>query len=162
MNASQAKCDEGFVQKIPKMIDKKGHEATMTEPHTEAEPTSEEEVNKAGEDVVPCHTATNAYQAKANGGIVHKVAIASTRNWADISEEGDHAGENDISEAPIEEQKKPAGKRTKDAASKRYQTSKSSNEKISIKEYVDRMKEGQRKVFFIRRASIEAATSSHF
>merc|ERR1711865_1155495 len=44
----------------------------------------------------------------------------------------------------------------------RYQTSKSGDEQISFKEYVDRMKEGQNDVYYITGESIAAVSSSPF
>merc|ERR1712195_172402 len=44
----------------------------------------------------------------------------------------------------------------------RYQTSKSGDEQISLKEYVDRMKEGQNDIFYITGESIAAVSSSPF
>merc|ERR1719506_2622669 len=44
----------------------------------------------------------------------------------------------------------------------RYQTSKSGDEMISLKEYVDRMKEGQEDVYYITGESIQAVASSPF
>merc|ERR1712224_998825 len=44
----------------------------------------------------------------------------------------------------------------------RYQTSKSGDEQISFKEYVDRMKEGQNDIFYITGESIAAVSSSPF
>merc|ERR1711862_460102 len=44
----------------------------------------------------------------------------------------------------------------------RYQTSKSGDEMISLKEYVDRMKEGQNDIFYITGESIAAVSSSPF
>ena len=43
-----------------------------------------------------------------------------------------------------------------------YQTSKSGNESIFLKEYVDRMKEGQNDIFYITGESIAAVSSSPF
>merc|ERR1712032_1605548 len=52
--------------------------------------------------------------------------------------------------------------RTKVAELLRYQTSKSGDETISLKEYVDRMKEGQNDIFYITGESIAAVSSSPF
>jgi len=52
--------------------------------------------------------------------------------------------------------------RTKVAELLRYQTSKSGDEQISFKEYVDRMKEGQNDIFYITGESIAAVSSSPF
>merc|ERR1711976_512056 len=52
--------------------------------------------------------------------------------------------------------------RTKVAELMRYQTSKSGDEQISFKEYVDRMKEGQNDIFYITGESITAVSSSPF
>merc|ERR1711865_80557 len=52
--------------------------------------------------------------------------------------------------------------RTKVAELMRYQTSKSGDEEISFKEYVDRMKEGQNDIYYITGESIAAVSSSPF
>merc|ERR1712160_56066 len=52
--------------------------------------------------------------------------------------------------------------RTKVAELMRYQTSKSGDEQISFKEYVDRMKEGQSDIYYITGESIAAVSSSPF
>merc|ERR1712004_372640 len=52
--------------------------------------------------------------------------------------------------------------RTKVAELMRYQTSKSGDEMISFKEYVDRMKEGQNDIYYITGESIAAVSSSPF
>merc|ERR1711924_105113 len=52
--------------------------------------------------------------------------------------------------------------RTKIAELMRYQTSKSGDEQISLKEYVDRMKEGQNDIYYITGESITAVSSSPF
>merc|ERR1719169_217506 len=52
--------------------------------------------------------------------------------------------------------------RTKIAELLRYQTSKSGDEMISLKEYVDRMKEGQNDIYYITGESIAAVSSSPF
>merc|ERR1712217_783043 len=52
--------------------------------------------------------------------------------------------------------------RTKVAELLRYQTSKSGDELISLKEYVDRMKEGQNDIFYITGESVAAMSSSPF
>merc|ERR1712115_62655 len=52
--------------------------------------------------------------------------------------------------------------RTKVAELLRYQTSKSGDETISLKEYVDRMKEGQNDIYYITGESIAAVSSSPF
>merc|ERR1711988_480111 len=52
--------------------------------------------------------------------------------------------------------------RTKVAELLRYHTSKSGDEQISFKEYVDRMKEGQNDIFYITGESIAAVSSSPF
>merc|ERR1712146_443897 len=52
--------------------------------------------------------------------------------------------------------------RTKVAELMRYHTSKSGDEQISLKEYVDRMKEGQNDIFYITGESIAAVSSSPF
>merc|ERR1712072_1438384 len=52
--------------------------------------------------------------------------------------------------------------RTKVAELLRYQTSKSGDEQISLKEYVDRMKEGQNDIYYITVESIAAVSSSPF
>merc|ERR1712151_1078366 len=44
----------------------------------------------------------------------------------------------------------------------RYQTSKSGDEQISFKEYIDRMKEGQNDIYYITGESIAAVSSSPF
>merc|ERR1712167_32806 len=53
-------------------------------------------------------------------------------------------------------------KRTKVAELMRYQSSKSGDEQISFKEYVDRMKEGQNDIYYITGESIAAVSSSPF
>ena len=52
--------------------------------------------------------------------------------------------------------------RTKIAELLRFHTSKSGDEQISLKEYVDRMKEGQNDIFYITGESIVAVSSSPF
>merc|ERR1739840_93336 len=52
--------------------------------------------------------------------------------------------------------------RTKVAELMRYHTSKSGDEQISLKEYVDRMKEGQNDIYYITGESIAAVSSSPF
>merc|ERR1711977_632845 len=52
--------------------------------------------------------------------------------------------------------------RTKVAELLRYQTSKSGDELISFKEYVDRMKEGQNDIYYITGESVAAVSSSPF
>merc|ERR1719217_1540561 len=52
--------------------------------------------------------------------------------------------------------------RTKLADLLRYQTSKSGDEMISLKEYVDRMKEGQSDIFYITGESVAAVDASPF
>ena len=52
--------------------------------------------------------------------------------------------------------------RVKVAELLRYQTSKSGDESISFKEYVDRMKEGQNDIYYITGESVAAASSSPF
>merc|ERR1712154_748387 len=52
--------------------------------------------------------------------------------------------------------------RVKVAELLRYQTSKSGDEQISLKEYVDRMKEGQNDIYYITGESITAVSSSPF
>ena len=52
--------------------------------------------------------------------------------------------------------------RVKIAELLRYQTSKSGDELISFKEYVDRMKEGQNDIYYITGESIVAVSSSPF
>jgi len=52
--------------------------------------------------------------------------------------------------------------RTKVAELLRYNTSKSGDEQISFKEYVDRMKEGQNDIYYITGESIAAVSSSPF
>merc|ERR1711937_385465 len=52
--------------------------------------------------------------------------------------------------------------RTKVAELLRYQTSKSGDEFISLKEYVDRMKEGQNDIYYITGESVAAVSSSPF
>merc|ERR1712167_344422 len=52
--------------------------------------------------------------------------------------------------------------RTKVAELMRYQTSKSGDELISFKEYVDRMKEGQNDIFYITGESVAGVSSSPF
>merc|ERR1712086_306253 len=44
----------------------------------------------------------------------------------------------------------------------RYQTSKSGDETITLKEYVDRMKEGQQDIYYITGESIQGVSSSPF
>merc|ERR1719325_220441 len=52
--------------------------------------------------------------------------------------------------------------RTKVAELLRFHTSKSGDEQISLKEYVDRMKEGQNDIYYITGESITAVSSSPF
>merc|ERR1711881_283653 len=52
--------------------------------------------------------------------------------------------------------------RSKIAELMRYHTSKSGDEQISFKEYVDRMKEGQNDIYYITGESIQAVSSSPF
>eukprot|EP00493_Phyllostaurus_siculus_P009132 UN09246 len=52
--------------------------------------------------------------------------------------------------------------RTKVAELMRYHSSKSGDEQISFKEYVDRMKEGQNDIYYITGESIAAVSSSPF
>merc|ERR1711861_83541 len=52
--------------------------------------------------------------------------------------------------------------RAKVAELMRYHTSKSGDEQISLKEYVDRMKEGQADIYYITGESIAAVSSSPF
>merc|ERR1712080_555648 len=52
--------------------------------------------------------------------------------------------------------------RTKVAELLRFHTSKSGDEQISLKEYVDRMKEGQNDIYYITGESIAAVSSSPF
>jgi molecular chaperone HtpG len=52
--------------------------------------------------------------------------------------------------------------RTKIADLLRYQTTKSGEESISLKEYVDRMKEGQEDVYYITGESIQSVSASPF
>merc|ERR1712202_69161 len=52
--------------------------------------------------------------------------------------------------------------RTKIAELLRYQTSKSGDESISLKEYVDRMKEGQNDIYYITGDSVAMVSSSPF
>merc|ERR1712091_86083 len=52
--------------------------------------------------------------------------------------------------------------RVKVAELLRYQTSKSGDESISFKEYVDRMKEGQNDIYYITGESVAAVSSSPF
>merc|ERR1712110_452614 len=52
--------------------------------------------------------------------------------------------------------------RTKVAELMRFHTSKSGHEQISLKEYVDRMKEGQNDIYYITGESIAAVSSSPF
>eukprot|EP00434_Breviolum_minutum_P021467 symbB.v1.2.018945.t1/scaffold1532.1/size113366/2 len=52
--------------------------------------------------------------------------------------------------------------RTKIAELLRFHTSKSGDEQISLKEYVDRMKEGQNDIFYITGESVAAVSSSPF
>merc|ERR1712139_764983 len=52
--------------------------------------------------------------------------------------------------------------RTKVAELLRYHTSKSGDEMISLKEYVDRMKEGQNDIYYITGESIQGVSSSPF
>merc|ERR1712038_1700132 len=52
--------------------------------------------------------------------------------------------------------------RTKVTELMRYQTSKSGDESISLKEYIDRMKEGQNDIFYITGESVAAVSSSPF
>merc|ERR1712151_1025467 len=52
--------------------------------------------------------------------------------------------------------------RTKVAELMRYHTSKSGDEQISLKEYCDRMKEGQNEIYYITGDSVAAVSSSPF
>merc|ERR1711970_1438541 len=52
--------------------------------------------------------------------------------------------------------------RAKVAELMRYHTSKSGDESISLKEYVDRMKEGQNDIYYITGESVAAVSSSPF
>merc|ERR1719198_2366548 len=52
--------------------------------------------------------------------------------------------------------------RAKVAELMRFNTSKSGDEQISLKEYVDRMKEGQEDIYYITGESIQAVSSSPF
>ena len=52
--------------------------------------------------------------------------------------------------------------RTQVAELMRYQTSKSGEETISLKEYIDRMQEGQNDIYYTTGESIAAASSSTF
>merc|ERR1719146_19688 len=52
--------------------------------------------------------------------------------------------------------------RAKIAELLRYQTSKSGDEMISLKEYVDRMKEGQNDIYYITGESVAQVSSSPF
>merc|ERR1712036_77471 len=52
--------------------------------------------------------------------------------------------------------------RTKVAELLRFQTSKSGDETISLKEYVDRMKEGQNDIYYITGESVAAVSASPF
>merc|ERR1712036_113885 len=52
--------------------------------------------------------------------------------------------------------------RVKVAELLRYQTSKSGDESISLKEYCDRMKEGQNDIYYITGESVAAVSSSPF
>merc|ERR1712080_326490 len=52
--------------------------------------------------------------------------------------------------------------RTKVAELLRFHTSKSGDEQISLKEYVDRMKEGQQDIYYITGESIAAVSASPF
>merc|ERR1711959_580275 len=52
--------------------------------------------------------------------------------------------------------------RAKIAELLRYQTSKSGDESISLKEYVDRMKEGQNDIYYITGESVAQVSSSPF
>merc|ERR1719319_1132181 len=52
--------------------------------------------------------------------------------------------------------------RTKVAELMRYHTSKSGDEQISLKEYIDRMKEGQNDIYYITGESIAAVSASPF
>ena len=52
--------------------------------------------------------------------------------------------------------------RTKTAELMRYQTSKTGDEQISLKEYFDRMKEGQNGIYYITDESIKCVSSSPF
>merc|ERR1712149_78471 len=52
--------------------------------------------------------------------------------------------------------------RTKIAELLRFNTSKSGDEQISLKEYVDRMKEGQNDIYYITGESIASVSSSPF
>merc|ERR1719246_417197 len=52
--------------------------------------------------------------------------------------------------------------RTKVAELMRYHSSKSGDEQISLKEYVDRMKEGQNDIYYITGESVAAVSSSPF
>ena len=58
--------------------------------------------------------------------------------------------------------KTPPTNRTKIAELLRFHTSKSGDEQISLKEYVDRMKEGQNDIFYITGESVAAVSSSPF
>ena len=52
--------------------------------------------------------------------------------------------------------------RIKVAEQMRYQTSKTGNEQINFKEYVDRMKKGQNDIFYITGGSLHGSTDGHF
>merc|ERR1712149_95617 len=54
------------------------------------------------------------------------------------------------------------GNRAKLADLLRFQTSKSGDEAISLKEYCDRMKEGQNDIYYITGESIQGVSSSPF
>merc|ERR1719311_1953640 len=64
--------------------------------------------------------------------------------------------------AEIAEKKEDYKNRQKIAELLRYQTSKSGDETISLKEYVDRMKEGQNDIYYITGESVAQVSSSPF
>merc|ERR1712188_50817 len=62
----------------------------------------------------------------------------------------------------IAEKKEDSTNRNKIAELMRYHSSKSGDEMVSLKEYVDRMKEGQNDIFYITGESVAQVSSSPF